>query len=170
MRYFSSVFNVIGSGFIRFFNFISLSQVWLKIASGVLRTRVSNCVMLINNFDGDWKNGVCLSVSNFQRVTFFQCRDHPLWYDVASRSRCAFTVTVCCSLFTICWCFVVVVVGLSCARHFSRVLVFCSILKLNQPLKVLLHFIYGCFFFIFRFFLFVCRYFEFCLFLLSIKR
>lgn len=51
--------------------------------------------------------------------------------------------------------FVVVVVGLSCARHFSRVLVFCSILKLNQPLKVLLHFIYGCFFFIFRFF-FVC--------------
>lgn len=170
MRYFSSVFNVIGSGFIRFFIFISLSQVWLKIASGVLRTRVSNCVMLINNFDGDWKNGVCLSVSNFQRVTFFQCRDHPLWYDVASRSRCAFTVTVCCSLFTICWCFLLLLLVCLARVTFRVFWFFVRFLKLNQPLKVLLHFIYGCFFFIFRFFLFVCRYFEFCLFLLSIKR
>lgn len=154
-----------------FFKFIPLSQVWLKIASGVLRTRVSNCVMLINNFDGDWKKRRLLVCFKLSTCDLFSVQRPPalIWRRVAVSARSRWQFAVHCLRFIDVF-FVVVVVGLSCARHFSRVLVFCSILKLNQPLKVLLHFIYGCFFFIFRFFLFVCRYFEFCLFLLSIKR
>lgn len=169
MRYFSSVFNVIGSGFIRFFfKFIPLSQVWLKIASGVLRTRVSNCVMLINNFDGDWKKRRLLVCFKLSMCDLFSVQRPPalIWRRVAvsARSRWQFAVH-CLRFFDVCCCcwFVLRASLFACFG-------FLFDFKTKSAFKSLVAFYLRLFFLHFSIFLFVCRYFEFCLFLLSIKR
>lgn len=77
-----------------------------------------------------------------------------IWRRVAVSARSRWQFAVHClrfvDVFCCCCCWFVLRASLFAGFGF-----FCSILKLNQPLKVLLHFIYGCFFFIFRFF-FVC--------------